>query len=285
MSRPIRRPSSRSLNRLSFLFCGEGTRESGYALLILMMMVTVLLVSLTVALPSVYLEGQRQKEEELIFRGMQYARAIALFRRQFNRFPASVDELVKTNGIRFLRHAYPDPMSRSGKWRFIHANAAGVVLDSKTQPRFGGVAGPGSSPSPSASPLTPSTGPTSGTQGQAGNAPGTASSFFGDQTARGPTGSVLTSSNQSDSFFSPGTQGTFIVGIASSSTRESVRVWNNRTHYDEWEFLGIGNNVVGFQPNLAPQPTAPAQPGSFGQPRMMPQQNPQPGAGQPFSLR
>lgn len=38
--------------------------ERGYAFLILMMMVTILLISLTTALPSIYQEGQREKEEE-----------------------------------------------------------------------------------------------------------------------------------------------------------------------------------------------------------------------------
>src|SRR5713226_1688469 len=100
---------------------GARARAHGYALLIMMMMVSLLLVSLTVAIPSIYVEGQREREEELIFRGNEYARAIGLFRRRFNRFPSSVDELLKkTNGIRFLRRPYRDPMTRSGKWRFIH---------------------------------------------------------------------------------------------------------------------------------------------------------------------
>ncbi len=106
-----------------------GTLEGGYALLIMMMMVTLLLVLLTTALPSIYLEGQREREEELIFRGNEYARAIGLFRRRFNRFPTSVNELLRTNGLHFLRHAYPDPMSRKGKWRFIHATINGALLD------------------------------------------------------------------------------------------------------------------------------------------------------------
>ena len=106
--------------------------ESGYILLIVMMMATLLLISLAAAVPSIYVEGQRQKEKELIFRGEQYARAIMLFHQQFKRYPTSVKELLHTNRMSFLRKAFPDPMTRSGKWRFIHATANGVILDSKT---------------------------------------------------------------------------------------------------------------------------------------------------------
>ena len=34
-------------------------------------------------------------------------------------------------------------------------------------------------------------------------------------------------------------KGAFIAGVASSSRKPSIRVYNNRTRYDEWEFLGI----------------------------------------------
>ena len=103
-------------------------------LIIVMMVATLLLIALTAALPSVYQEGQREREAELIFRGTQYGRAVALFHKQFNRYPVSTKELLQTNGMRFLRQEYRDPMDPKGKWRFIHVNAAGVLLDSKNQP-------------------------------------------------------------------------------------------------------------------------------------------------------
>ncbi len=111
---------------------GRGT--DGMVLVIVMMVATLLLIALTAALPSVYQEGQREREAELIFRGTQYARAVALFHQQFNRYPVSVKELLQTNGMRFLRQEYRDPMDPKGKWRFIHVNAAGVLIDSKNQP-------------------------------------------------------------------------------------------------------------------------------------------------------
>lgn len=106
-------------------------------LIIVMMMATLLLIGLAAVLPSVYQEGQREREEELVFRGYEYGRAVARFHQQFNRYPVSVKELLQTNGIRFLRKEYLDPMDPKGKWRFIHVNAAGVLLDSKNQPLNG----------------------------------------------------------------------------------------------------------------------------------------------------
>ena len=203
-------------------------------LIIVLMIATLLLVALTVALPSVYQEGQREREAELIFRGTQYARAIALFHRQFNRYPVSIRELMGTNGIRFLRQEYKDPMDPKGKWRFIHANAAGVLIDSKNRPL--------SPNSPNANNPAGSTGlitPPAQTSlgGQAGQTnPQTPSAFFG-------------SGNE--------VQGAYIVGVAATSHRESIRIWRKQQHYDEWEFLGIDLGILGIQvgmPAFSPEP-------------------------------
>jgi type II secretory pathway pseudopilin PulG len=205
-----------------------------------MMVLTILLISLTVALPDVYTAGQREREEELIFRGNEYAHAIILYHRQFNHFPATVEDLVKkTNGYRFLRHAYPDPMTRSGKWRFIHANAAGVVIDSKT--------------------LTP---PAVKNPGQ--KAPGAVGQSMENQQTSGET--TQTSSSASDHSGSSTTsgnevKGAFIVGVASTSKHKSIRVWNDHDHYDEWEFIGVAA-PAGVPATLPGVPSTSGQPGS-----------------------
>jgi len=89
--------------------------ERGYVLLVLMIAVALLMISLTAALPNIFTEGQREREEELIFRGNEYARAIGLYHARFNRYPMKIEDLVNaTNGIRFLRRAYPDAMTKGG---------------------------------------------------------------------------------------------------------------------------------------------------------------------------
>lgn len=200
--------------------------DRGYVLMVLMMLATVLLVSLSAALPSIYVAGQREREEELIFRGNEYARAITLFRRQFNRYPVSVKELLETNRLHFLRRAYRDPMSRDGKWRFIHADANGIPIDSRTLTRVRpGQGAKGQSE------------PSSNSQQMPAKLPGKAST------------QPSTSSGQAEE-----TKGLFIIGVASTKKRESIRIWNGHARYDEWEFLASVN-----EPALAPaQPGAPS---------------------------
>ena len=209
------------------------------------MLATVLLISLTAALPSIYTQGQREREEELIFRGNEYARAIAMYRRQFRRFPTSVKELLQTNGMRFLRRPYADPMTRKGKWRFIHADASGTPIDSRTfalptPPKPLGESSFSSSNSPLPSDAATEAARGAGQEGEAGEK----SSFFGD---------------------SKEIQGAFIIGVASMSNKNSIRVYNNKTRYGDWEFLGIEMGAGGAMPGPGggiPSGGQPGRPGS-----------------------
>lgn len=219
----------------------KGPARGGYALLVIMMGVTLLLISLTAALPNVYTQGRRELEEELIFRGNEYARAIMLFQRQFGRYPTTVKELLETNNFRFLRREYKDPMSRTGKWRFILADSTGAVLNSKTlspQQRQG---------------QTPRPGGTSGS-------PRIAEAPEGEEAER-----------PASAFFDNQTKGAFIVGVASTSRRRSLRVFSGRTRYDEWEFIGLAapGTVPAGTPPPGQQPASGsggAQSAPFGQP-------------------
>jgi len=250
-------------------------------LIIVMMVATLLLVALTAVLPSVYQEGQREREEELIFRGIQYGLAVARFHRQFNRYPVSVRELIETNQMRFLRKEYKNPMDPKGKWRFIHANAAGVLLDSKNQPiGAGGLGQPGSLGSG-----VGQSGNLGGGMGQSSFTSGFGQSSgqglglgggMGQQTTPSQGQGVQTTTPQFSSFSlsssdsSNPIQGAFIVGVAPTTHHESIRIWNKKQHYDEWEFLGIDLGALGIQVGLPAGATA--QPGT--NPQLGP--NPQP---------
>ena len=215
-------------------------RPNAYALLVLMIMVTVLLISLTTALPSVYQEGQREREDELIFRGEQYARAIYLFHATLGRYPASVKELIDTNGVRFLRRPYRDPISPNGRWRFIHANTAGMLIDSFTQSQIvSTLATTDSNDSESALAKAEEQ-----IKKQA-----EAQCSAGDSSSDAPyqTGQLL---------------GAFIAGIAPCSDRQSIRVMDHSDHYDDWEFLGLKYVQYGI-PSFQ---TAPGQPANMLQP-------------------
>ena len=53
--------------------------ERGYAMVALLVSLTIMGVMLSVAMPVWKQMAQREKEAELVFRGQQYARAIGLY--------------------------------------------------------------------------------------------------------------------------------------------------------------------------------------------------------------
>lgn len=93
-------------------------------MVVLMVAVTVLSVMTAASLPNWSAISQRDKEEELIFRGLQYAEAIRVFQVRYGRYPVKLDELYKVKP-RCIRQLYPDPMSESGEWGLIYANGPG----------------------------------------------------------------------------------------------------------------------------------------------------------------
>jgi hypothetical protein len=116
-------------------------REAGFAFLLVLLLATLLLLSLSVAVPRVLTEGQREKEEEMIFRGNQYRRAIGLYFRRFGRYPLKLDDLLRSNDRSYLRRAYTNPTSLDGKWRFIRVGPNGEYLGSVNRPKGPGIAG------------------------------------------------------------------------------------------------------------------------------------------------
>ena len=74
--------------------------------------ITVMAIVMTAAMPVWKHAAQREKEEELVFRGEQYVHAIALFQRKYaNAYPPNIDVLVEQ---KFLRKKYKDPSHRRG---------------------------------------------------------------------------------------------------------------------------------------------------------------------------
>lgn len=92
-------------------------KENGYTLIILLFALFVMSIGLLVAVPVWETQIQREKEEELIFRGKQYVEAIRLFQtKNPGSFPKTFDELVEEKCIRKL---FKDPMTKDGEWNII----------------------------------------------------------------------------------------------------------------------------------------------------------------------
>jgi type II secretory pathway pseudopilin PulG len=96
--------------------------EGGFAMAGLLVGIALLSLGLSVAMPTWRTLVQREKEEELIWRGQQYDRAIQLYRKK-NAAPGapSVERLVEG---KFLRKAYKDPIT-GGDFEIIGVSPAG----------------------------------------------------------------------------------------------------------------------------------------------------------------
>jgi type II secretory pathway pseudopilin PulG len=214
---------------------GLGQGDRGYAMAALLVGLTVAAVLMSAALPVWSHYVQREKEEELIWRGQQYARAIGLFQRKYaNTFPPTVDVLVEQ---KFLRKKYKDPVTGED---FQPIPATGM-------PGGGLVAMPGM-------PAVP------------GGATGTAGTSQPARTLQPPR-----PAGQMTSIGTTVQSGAGIQGVVSKSDKSSIKIYNGRTKYNEWAFVYMVSaqsiQPGGPQPGGVPgQPGVPNQPGLFGQP-------------------
>ncbi|MEO8277103.1 MAG: type II secretion system protein [Thermoanaerobaculia bacterium] len=120
------------------------------------MLITVMSILTAAVLPLWSGMIRRDKEEELISRGLQYAEAIRVFQRRFGRLPVQLDELLKVEP-RSIRRLWDDPMTGKEDWVLLIEGAppgtpqGGVVIDPTTGrpiPQTGPEPSPGDSPAP-----------------------------------------------------------------------------------------------------------------------------------------
>src|SRR3954469_21144816 len=104
-------------------------RDAGFSMAALVIFLTAASILLTISVPSYVMEAKREREKELIFRGEEFTRAIQKYQRTLNLLPTSVDDLLSSNGTRFLRKAYADPVSGE-PWRVIILNSNGTLTGS-----------------------------------------------------------------------------------------------------------------------------------------------------------
>ena len=101
-----------------------GVQEGGYVLLGIAIGLVIMGIFMGAAVPVWEHVNQRDREEELLWRGKQYVRAIERYQRKYpGAFPAKVEDLVKD---KFLRKAYEDPMSEEGEWTILRQNSPEV---------------------------------------------------------------------------------------------------------------------------------------------------------------
>ena len=262
-------------------------RDSGAMLLaVLFLMAMMVIVAMAMA-PAFVQQAKRDREEEMIHRGTEYARAIKKYYKKFGRYPANLEQLEHTNQIRFLRKRFKDPLTKDGQWKLLHygdiQSLAGVTMpgtpaaalaaqgatqglgSSTTQAnaaagndQLSNTAPPGaqlSPPQPGAgfgnqSPVTGQAGSgmsalggaAGGATGQSGFslAPGVGQG--GNQSGAQNPGATGQAGSNNTIFGNTGVGGqTFgggaIVGVASLDKETTIRIYNKKKTYDQWQFL------------------------------------------------
>ncbi len=79
-----------------------------------------MIIAASIEAPQMVQQMKRDREEEMIHRGTEYARAIKKYYKKFGRYPANLEQLDNTNQIRFLRKRYKDPLTKDGKWKILN---------------------------------------------------------------------------------------------------------------------------------------------------------------------
>jgi len=310
-------------------------RDGGYLLLSIMLMMVMLVIALTVVAPSIVQQLKRDREEEMIHRGTEYARAIKKYYKKFGRYPANLEQLDNTNQVRFLRKHYKDPLTKDGKWKVLNygdiqsllnangpgtpaaalgaAGQQGALGQALAQASQGNALSPGLTPGTAISQGAVVSGSGQQPTGTLGSSPGGAT---GNQPGNNPfanTFSLGGNSSQTDPSSSgqsgtalgqqstSGSNQTFgggaIVGVASTSKDPTIRIYNQKKTYDQWQFIynpimdqanvllrgpyqptTIGSTQIGTPAGQMNQQQSPfgQQTGSSGQPQqnVNPQSNP-----------
>jgi len=212
----------------------RGRGQQGYALLLVMFLLTLLvLMTITVA-PSVLTDARREKETEMVWRGKQYVRGIKHYYMKTHRFPTQLEDLTKPKtGMRFMRQAYKDPMNDvDGSWRLIYVGPNGQLIGSLKIRSTGGPGVPASSLASSSSSFGSSS--FGGSSSSFGNSSfGGSSSSFGNSSFGGSSSSFGNSSfGGSSSSFGNSSFGrsSFGSGNSSNSMMGSSGFGNNATN-------------------------------------------------------
>ena len=263
--------------------------EAGYVLLVLLLFMSLMVIAALAVAPSIAVGIQRDREEELIHRGVQYTRAIRKFTRKFGHYPANLDELQSSNGQRFLRRKYTDPIT--GKdFKLLHfsdvqlSNGPGVAsftqglqaptgsADPAVATAIGGASGAGTQappdpPDPGAAPAPDVAKASAGAVqesplGQGAPSPaglGNANAPGGEQAG---TATPL-SGGSGVSQFGAGA----ILGVASTSKHKSFHEFDHKNRYSDWKFYydpgfdrGFPINGPTVRPTLSSSGTAQSVP-------------------------
>ena len=222
------------------------SRQRGYTMVALVIAMAVLAILVSAVGPSIGTIMKREREEELIFRGKQIARAVGLFQRRYGRYPNTLKEMY-TSKPRTIRHVWKDPMCDCDNWHLLiqgmpdaqpMGGPAGGLLP-PGMPQFGG-----GSPTPPPGTGVPGGGGPPPPQGGAFPTPTPGGLFGNNANPQQPVGPI--------------------VGVRTNVHKEALREWRGQKYYDDWRFIvGDADRDTTLQGTL-PQGAPPPAPTPFG---------------------
>ncbi len=258
-------------------------------MLTLLLAMALLVIFAAAIVPSITFDIKRDREEEMIHRGVQYSRAIRAYYKKFGRYPTKIEDLESANNLRFLRKRYKDPLncknSKCADFKLLHFGDVQMTLSgigggsvagaTPVSAMNGGTAGPGGFSQPSTfggnSGFGANSNSSFGQNQQAANNPpaGSDPSQAGSQTPPGSTadGTGTTSSGPGSSNSGSNQLGSGqiiggpIIGVASMSPEKTIREFNHKNKYKDWAFVYDPGQDQG---RLIRTPYQPQLPG-FGQ--------------------
>ena len=198
--------------------------QRGYALVSLILVMSLLALFALSAAENVRQQGQREREKEAIFRGEQVGDAIRAYYRYrgaqgVNSLPTSIDDLLQgiprgTKKLQILRtEAAHDPLTSSGEWKLIGPTSESVSSFVKDLTVYSG----GTPPTPRGD-----------MQRLASVIPQMLNVLDTGSTSTGRSG-------EDDSADSSGP----FLGVASRSQRNSVMTYYGIDHHDGWVFTPL----------------------------------------------
>src|SRR5580704_2654762 len=104
-------------------------RDGGYLLLAILLMMALMIIAATAVAPRIVQQIKRDREEEMIHRGTEYARAIKKIYKKNGRYPSSLDDLDKNTQVRYLRKRFKDPLTKDGKWKLLNYGDIQTLLN------------------------------------------------------------------------------------------------------------------------------------------------------------
>jgi type II secretory pathway pseudopilin PulG len=233
--------------------------QEGYALLVVLLVFSVLMLTLAKAIPDWKTSIQREREAREIDHAREYRTAIRRYFHKYGRYPPSIDAMVQKDGqgLRYLREAWPDPLSQSsqsadpttgsdsansGGWQILHYGQAdnAKIVDQPPQAALNGggtsnIAGPGlSSGQPGEPPGGQVGGPPAGLGAGTGGPGGP-----GGVGGLGGVSGIGSGGGMNQGSGTPGNSvgGGPVIGVASGSKTPGVHEFNGFSSPNDWQFV------------------------------------------------